>query len=653
MVKPKLVLLLLLCNWLGILAKSATAEEPLVRITNIRRVFHNGQHNAFTDLIQYQGRFYLAFRSCPDGHMVHPTSSIIVLASNDLRAWEKIHQFSVPLRDVRDPHFLEFQGRLFVYTGTWYCGETSPTTRDLNQHLGYCTYTTDGVHWSNPQMLEGTFGHYVWRASKWGDQAYLCGRRKIEFDIRPKGEGPDVESVMLASNDGLIWRKHSLFQESQGDETAFQFDELGNLLAVARRGRDSAELLRSQAPYTEWQRTDLGQYIGGPLLTRWGQNWFVGGRMNTPTGPRTSLSWLIDDQLFTFAQLPSDGDNSYPGFVARDDHHATISWYSSHERDSNGHPITAIYMADLQKSSRAKITVPSSMDSSLQASYLTVPADIEHNANGHEARPLVVSLHSWSANLEQRQIELERLIAQRGWFCLQPDFRGINQTPEACGSQLAQQDILDAVDWVVKHYPIDSDRIYLTGVSGGGHMTLLMNARFPERWTASSAWVGISDLAAWYERHHADKYGEMMKLVCGGQPNDSPKVREDYSARSPLSYLSQAKKVALDIAAGIHDGHSGSVPIRHSIDAFNSIAASLGAPQVSESEITQLSTDDGRLVNPNDGDQGFDPRFEREFYLRRTAGRSRLTIFEGGHEGIASAAMAWFDAHPTRATEKE
>ena len=58
-------------------------EAPVVRVTNIRRVFYNGEHNAFTDLIRFKGRFYLTFRSCPDGHAVHPTASIIVLVSDD------------------------------------------------------------------------------------------------------------------------------------------------------------------------------------------------------------------------------------------------------------------------------------------------------------------------------------------------------------------------------------------------------------------------------------------------------------------------------------------------------------------------------------------------------------------------------------------
>ena len=40
-------------------------------------------------------------------------------------------------------------------------------------------------------------------------------------------------------------------------------------------------------------------------------------------------------------------------------------------------------------------------------------------------------------------------------------------------------------------------------------MTMLMAARYPERWKAASAWVGISDLISWHGRHRGSKYGNM------------------------------------------------------------------------------------------------------------------------------------------------
>ncbi|MDT8301739.1 MAG: hypothetical protein RQ760_09675 [Sedimentisphaerales bacterium] len=347
----KIILIMLCVVWIPV--EVMAGNLPEVRVSNVRRVFFNGEHNAFTDLIRFEGKFYLTFRSCPDGHMVHPTSSIIILASDDANQWEQVHRFSVAKRDTRDPHFLIFKSKLFVYTGTWYSGETTLKSEDydLNKHLGYAAWSEDGVKWHSPVMLEGTFGHYIWRANTFGGKAYLCGRRKKNFADAPRGEGAMVESAMLESDDGLIWRTRSLFQEVNGDETAFQFEADGGIIAVGRRGRGNAQLLRSERPYTQWQRKDLDRYIGGPLLVRWGSrpHYVVGGRKTIgDRGPKTSMCWLVDDELHEFAELPSGGDNSYPGFIEISPKRAIMSWYSSHEKDEDGKTITAIYMADLE-----------------------------------------------------------------------------------------------------------------------------------------------------------------------------------------------------------------------------------------------------------------------------------------------------------------
>lgn len=327
------------------------SAEPAVRVSNIRRVFHNGEHNAFTDLCAFRGRYYLTFRSCPDGHMVHPTSSVIVLVSDDLREWQLVQRFGVEQRDVRDPHFLVFRDRLFVYTGTWYCGASSPETRNINQHLGFAAWTDDGQEWHGPVMLEGTYGHYIWRAAAYGGKAWLCGRRRQGFAEVPNERRELLQSALLESDDGLVWKTRGLFQETQGDETAFLFEADGRILAVARRGSQAAQLCRAAPPYVDWQRVDLDRYLGGPLLARWGQRYVVGGR-RFPEGdsrqPRTSLCWLHGDRLQEFAELPSAGDNSYPGLLVLSPTRAVVSWYSSHETDDQQRPITAIYLADLE-----------------------------------------------------------------------------------------------------------------------------------------------------------------------------------------------------------------------------------------------------------------------------------------------------------------
>ncbi len=297
-----------------------------------------------------------------------------------------------------------------------------------------------------------------------------------------------------------------------------------------------------------------------------------------------------------------------------------------------------------------EVVVPSTIDKSPQRVRYRLPEGAKSRAEQQDqpARPLLVMLHSWSHGIDQRFEDFESEAIERGWIFVFPEFRGANLRPEACGSKLAQQDILDAIDWAETTFRIDEKRIYLTGISGGGHMTMLMAGKYPERFTAASAWVGISNLATWHDRHAQGKYGEMCRACCGGAPGTSATIDAEYHARSPIHFLASAAKVKLpiDIAAGIHDGHDGSVPIRQSLDAFNQLAQQTpGAAMISEAEIAELSAKNGRLKSPRESDQEVDDTLGRAIYCRRYAGASRVTIFEGGHEGIATAALAFLEKH--------
>lgn len=296
----------------------------------------------------------------------------------------------------------------------------------------------------------------------------------------------------------------------------------------------------------------------------------------------------------------------------------------------------------LSAGERKKVSIQSTADGSQQPCYVILPEGFDPNG---KPVTLLVSLHSWSGGVEQRNASLEKEADRLGWIYLFPHFRGPNSHPDACGSLKAQQDILDAVAWAQKTYPVDEKRIYLTGSSGGGHMTMLMVGRHPDPWAAASAWVGISDLASWHVKHAKGRYGAMARKSCGGAPGDSPEVDAQYKARSPLTHLHRGGNVPLDIAAGVHDGHKGSVPIRQSLDAFNEIAKAVKGKTIREEEIAQLSRPNGRLEKPTKSDRVEDASFGRDIYLRRSAGKSRVTIFEGGHEGIARAAVEWLGKH--------
>lgn len=284
---------------------------------------------------------------------------------------------------------------------------------------------------------------------------------------------------------------------------------------------------------------------------------------------------------------------------------------------------------------RHRIEVTSTSDGTRQASNLFVPPA---KPAGGSRYPVAVLMHTWSYDLDQPFPDVEAEAAARRWLLLVPNFRGRNDHPEACGSPLAQQDILDAVAWVRAHYPVDDSRIYLLGLSGGGFMTMLMAARHPALWTAASAWVGISDLVNWYAAHQTDDYGRMMRACFGGKPTEDPKSAAKARARSPLTHLTPRLRVPLDLAAGRGDS---TVSFTQSLRAFQRIAPGT----ITSAEIEQLLAPGRGLIAPAATDTAADALFGRRIFLRRTAGASRVTIFDGDHEWIPRAAMAWLADH--------
>lgn len=327
---------------------------PELDIVSLRRIRDDGRHNAFTDMCRFDGRIYLAFRSSPSGHDVRPDSCIVILSSADGVDWCETARLAVPDRDLRDPHFMVFRGRLWVYSGAWYCDPVAPERHSVNDMLGYAAWTQDGRNWSALHALEGTYGHYIWRCATHAGRAYLCGRRTHDFvsEHHPDTSSIVRESALLESEDGLVWRWAGLFQTSGGSETAFLFEDDGAIVAVAR-DKPHAWLCRARPPYREWSRLSLGRYIGGPLLVKWNGRYLVGGRkMTHPDAPdkhpRTVLSWLADGQLHDVLELPSGGDNSYPGFVALDDERCLVSYYSSHEGSGGKVAPAHIYLAELR-----------------------------------------------------------------------------------------------------------------------------------------------------------------------------------------------------------------------------------------------------------------------------------------------------------------
>lgn len=249
-----------------------------------------------------------------------------------------------------------------------------------------------------------------------------------------------------------------------------------------------------------------------------------------------------------------------------------------------------------------ELNIKSSHDGSLQPSLF-------YKAEG--VRPLLVGLHTWSAD-RFNQVDAMLPLAQReNWHLILPEFRGPNipQNPNrtsACGSPAAIRDILDAIAYAKAQYQIDGKEIFLLGGSGGAHMALLTAAHAPKLFTAAAAFCPITDIAQWYREKKAQssKYAEDIYACCSDQTPE--KAPEEYASRSPVSYLDGLSEANVKIYHGKFDP---SVPYTHSTTLY------------------------ARLISqfPN--------------------ARTFLEIFDGAHNALFNRAVLWFKEQAKGITE--
>lgn len=278
------------------------------------------------------------------------------------------------------------------------------------------------------------------------------------------------------------------------------------------------------------------------------------------------------------------------------------------------------------------INIQSTADGSFQKAWF-------HATASSIPQPLIISLHTWSGDYNQED-PLAKEVLLRDWNYIHPDFRGANNKPEGCGSQLVIADLEDAIRYAIKTGNVDSSNVHIIGVSGGGYATMLayMKLNYPVK--SFNAWVGISDLSNWYweSKGRKAKYATDIEQVA---MKNGVMSWQELDNRSPvkLSFPAEKRKNAvLNIYAGVHDGYTGSVPISHSISFYNKIAAALfpGIKEnlIDDSTIISLVT---KRINPK-ADTSV-KLSGRTVHLFKHLPNLSLTIFEGGHEMLVPPAL--------------
>ncbi len=124
--------------WFLIPAVRAADKPPaMVKPIEVRRVYSDSKHNAFTALARFRNQYWLAFRTGKDHNSAD--GDILVLQSRDARTWTMALRLDLG-PDDRDPQFLVTDKRLFLY-------DPVMRGRDLTT---FVVFTEDGHTWSKP-----------------------------------------------------------------------------------------------------------------------------------------------------------------------------------------------------------------------------------------------------------------------------------------------------------------------------------------------------------------------------------------------------------------------------------------------------------------------------------------------------------------------
>lgn len=325
-----LALLLLLVATVALPAEGLSKTPLTAEVISVARIWDAGKHNAFTDLVRHNDRWYCVFRE-GDGH-VSANGTVRVLASDDGKDWESVAQLICAEGDLRDPKICVMpSGKLMLSTVLW-------TPKDeATKHQSRVYFSDDGQTWDGPHLI-GDKNFWLWRTS-WHDKvAYNVGygthnNGQVRLYSSPDG----VAFTSLVENLGV--------RNEKPNESALAWDPTnGQAFCLLRCEKPAiAQLGISAPPYKEWKWHDLDQMLGGPNLIRHDSGlWIAAGRIYKPAA-HTAVCWLDTEnhKLVEIAKLPSGGDNSYPGLVWHDGH-LWMSYYSSHEGK------TSIYLAKLK-----------------------------------------------------------------------------------------------------------------------------------------------------------------------------------------------------------------------------------------------------------------------------------------------------------------
>ncbi len=217
----------------------ARGEEG-IELVEVKKIWDQAPHNAFTDLIRFRDRWFCVFRE-GQGH-VSPDGALRVITSSDGEHWESAALLTSPHSDLRDAKISVTPDGQLMLAGA----ETlpNPTTHRIQSLVWF---SPDGRSWSRRhEVADPDF--WLWRITWHKGKAYGFGY----------GCGKDNRGIRLyASSDGKSFQTLVSDVPVEGtypNETSLVFLPDDTAYCLLRQDGEprNGYLGVSRPPYTEW-----------------------------------------------------------------------------------------------------------------------------------------------------------------------------------------------------------------------------------------------------------------------------------------------------------------------------------------------------------------------------------------------------------------
>ncbi|MFN8283872.1 MAG: hypothetical protein U0U67_11700 [Chitinophagales bacterium] len=328
-------------------AQNITTDEwtKFVPSVSIPKNIKCRKSNNNVDLIQFNGKYYCAFRTAPT-HFASKKVHLYIISSTDFKNWKFETEFFVKA-DMREPRFCIFQNKLHFYffEGGYNIFKFEP------KHIWTSILADSG--WSE-KIQTNLDGFVDWRFHEHDNKMYLSAY----YGVNLYNSQHHANLRLFTSEDGINFQpisKEPQITEKGAEEGEFVFDKQGNVWSLVRlEGSGSLLCFASKDSIDKWKTKFSKFKYDSSLLFEQGDDLCLIARRHlkgeaTPVqnpskkqrrknllrysfSKKVTALYKINKEkmeIETLMDFPSTGDTAFPAIAPIDSNSFYVLNYSS------------------------------------------------------------------------------------------------------------------------------------------------------------------------------------------------------------------------------------------------------------------------------------------------------------------------------------